>query len=400
MVSKDRHSRKPDGRRRKRVLMVHQGAELYGSDRVFAEVVHLVGDLADPVVILDSDGPLREELLGHGACVQILPLGVLRRGNLTPDGALRTAAQVARATLHLTQLIRRSRVDLVYTSTISVMPGALAALLTRRPHVWHVHEIVCRPKWLARGLAAAVGSMSDVAVCISDAVAANLVAWSPLAAPKVMVVHNGVRPPDLREAPVVAARKAVGKAANQFTIAMVGRISSWKGQEYLLDALSAVDAAVLARMQVLIVGDCFRGNESVVRRLKIKAAELDLDNVVRFLGFRSDVTELVAASDVVVVPSTLPEPFGLVAVEGMLLGKPVVGTNLGGLREIVVDGVTGFLVPAGEPEVFAHRLERLAGDPALARRMGREGEARARTEFAHERFACDIRRVFTEALTR
>lgn len=383
---------------RLRVLMLHQGAELYGSDRVFADVVELVSCFAEPLVVLDSDGPLCSELVGRGVSVDVVHLGTLRRCNLSAGGVVRTVAEILRATAYLTRAVRERRVALVYSSTIGVVSGALAAALTRRPHVWHVHEIIAHPRWLAVVLATAAGRLSTRIICVSNAVAANLAQRSRAVKGKLTVVHNAANPPSLDSGRLDTVRAELGVTDGLFTIAMIGRISSWKGQDYLVDAVALMEPSLLERTRVLIVGDCFRNQNEPLRDLEQRVAALGLESVVCLLGYRRDVAELIAISDVVVVPSTRPEPFGLVAVEAMLLRRPVVGTDHGGLREIVVDGATGFLVPVGKPQLLAARLEQLACDPALGEQMGEAGELRARNRFARRRFDREVREVVLSAL--
>jgi glycosyltransferase involved in cell wall biosynthesis len=149
----------------------------------------------------------------------------------------------------------------------------------------------------------------------------------------------------------------------------VGRLVRTKGVELLLDALHLVPSAVFLD----VAGEGWR-KPALVRR----AAELGLAERVRFHGWTDGaaLSRLYQRCVAVVVPSAWPEPFGLVALEAMAHGKPVIATAVGGLPEVVLDGLTGFLVPPFDEVRLAERLSQLAADERLACRMGETGRAR------------------------
>jgi len=130
-------------------------------------------------------------------------------------------------------------------------------------------------------------------------------------------------------------------------------------------------------------------------RLREIAYAHSLGDRLVFLGHVSPVAPVLAACDVVVIPS-LSEGFALVAAEAMALGKPVVGTTVGGLVDVVADGETGLLVPPADPEALAAAAARLLHDPAAAIRMGEAGAARAEERFTVARMVHDYLECFAE----
>lgn len=136
---------------------------------------------------------------------------------------------------------------------------------------------------------------------------------------------------------------------NKFVVGHFSRLSPWKGQHILLDAIAQCPPQVTA----IFVGDALFGEQEYVKQLHQQISQLGLENRVKFLGFRADIPQLMAACDLVAHTSTAPEPFGRVIVEAMLCGKPVVAAKAGGAVELVEHGINGFLTTPGEPQELA-----------------------------------------------
>jgi glycosyltransferase involved in cell wall biosynthesis len=165
----------------------------------------------------------------------------------------------------------------------------------------------------------------------------------------VRVVHNGIAFAPFEQARSGKIRREYGVSDQTFLVALVGRIHYWKGQEQLLRAASILKEHGLADFRILMVGDVFPGYEHLLDRLKNEVAALSLESHVVFCGFRDDVPDVLRDADVVVIPSTLPDPFPTVALEAMIAAKPVIASATGGLVEMIEDGVTGYLVPQAIP---------------------------------------------------
>lgn len=192
---------------------------------------------------------------------------------------------------------------------------------------------------------------------------------------KVVTIPNGVDPERVRppgpEA-VASARRELGMEG-RLTLLVPARLHPEKGQPHLFEAVARMpeggpeggpEKARPLRVLVAGAGPFLESYREQVRGL-------GLDGTVSFLGFRPDVTTLMAAADLVVLPS-VAEAFGLVLVEAIALGTPVVASRAGGIPEVVEDGVEGLLVPPGDPEALAAALESLRADPERLRRL-REG---------------------------
>jgi glycosyltransferase involved in cell wall biosynthesis len=176
-------------------------------------------------------------------------------------------------------------------------------------------------------------------------------------------------------------------------IALVGRVSDWKGQDVLVRAL-AQPALVANGAIALLAGDAYPSSEAHERRLVALVGSLGVTSRVVRLGFCADVGNVLGAADVLAVPSTRPEPLGLVAMEGAAAGLPVVASAHGGVTEIVRHGVTGMLVAPGHVEALATALRLLADDPALARRMGEAGRRDVAERFPLDRMLTRLQATY------
>lgn len=203
----------------------------------------------------------------------------------------------------------------------------------------------------------------------------------------IRVVQHGI--PAMPNGDSQAARRALGLAPDGLAVGIVGRLIEQKGIADAIDAFARV-APGRAGVELLIAG------EGPARRaLERRAATSPSGERVRFLGWRSDRQAVMCALDLLMAPS-LREGFGLAVLEAMALGIPVIATRVGGLSELVAEGETGLLVPPADPPALAAALHRMLEDPALRRRLGEAGRARARRDFTIGRMAEETLAVYRE----
>lgn len=164
---------------------------------------------------------------------------------------------------------------------------------------------------------------------------------------------------------------------------LLGRFSQIKGQEVLIRALASMPAANRAQFRVRIVGGAFE-NPELEMRLAEMIAETDLSECVSIEPFVPCPWPLYGWADVVVVPSRLPELLGRVAIEAMAHGRPVLASSIGGLKEVVEDGRTGWFTPPDEPAVLAERLLEVLTNPTAISAMGATGRARYEAVFSEQ----------------
>ena len=335
------------------------------------------------------DGELRADLQASGVEVLVRPLAVMRRAAMSPPGLARIGAQVAKDAGGLTRLVRRRGVALVHTNTSVTLGGAAAARRARVPHVWHLREIYTgfERYWPAyrRLLLSA-----DALPCVSEATRAQL------GADRGTVMHDGLAVAPQR-AERAAARAALGLDGEAFVVAILGRISSWKGQDVLISALA--DPALSGGNTIaLVAGDPWPGEERRLGELRSLAASLGVVERVRFAGFRLDLANLYGGADVIAVPSTQPDPLPNSALEAAAAGCCVVAADHGGLPEMLSDGRTGRLVAPGDPAALATAIAQLRADPAQRERLGAAAAADVRERFAPARLLARTQALYDDLL--
>lgn len=382
---------------RPRILYVNNSADLYGASRALLRVLVPLRERGfEPVVVLPERGPLQEGIEAMGMKVIVDPgLSIVDRARLKSFGAIGFFLGFPISVLRFFNIIRRERIALVHTNT-AVMPSpALAAWLAGVPHIWHMREIFdeFRSGWKIywRYLHA----FSTGIVCISEAVAAQF----PNRA-KTCVLFDGL---PLEEYPCSPSNsRAEAKAKFQLgtspVIGCVGRIKFVrKGQEVLVQAAALLKQRGIAA-KCLIVGAPAPGNEEHGERLRKLIHDLGLDSDVVTPGELADPKPAYAAMDIFVLPSAQAEPFGLVVLEAMAMGCPVVATAVGGPLSIVAEGETGFLVPPGDAKALADKLEVLLRDSALRERMAAAGRERLEAKFSFANTVNELEALYREVL--
>jgi glycosyltransferase involved in cell wall biosynthesis len=287
------------------------------------------------------------------------------------------------------RLGRRHRVGLVHLNNIlgSQLAGILAAKLLRVPCVAHLRdfeEIHPVTRFYAR--------LIDHHIAISSAIRQNLLDLG-VPAEKISIVHDAIDPTVFASGESKDFHGEFGLAAGTPIFGIFGRIVPWKGIIEFVQAARVVCDGV-PNAVAFIVGHVSDGDQHYLRKVRQLVKELGLEDRVIFTGYRSDVPYLMNCMDVVVHASVRPEPFGMVIIEGMLMGKPVVATKAGGPLDIVLDGETGFLVEPADPPALAEKIMLLLSRPDLRESMGSKGRARIVEHFSSARHAGQIAAVY------
>lgn len=222
---------------------------------------------------------------------------------------------------------------------------------------------------------------------------------------KLRIIPPGVDLSHFYPIPRDEAREVIGVPLKNRMILFVGRIEPLKGLETLIRALAYMQKTsqlVCCPHSLVIVGgdpeETPLNVNAEMARVQALVRELDIRDLVLFLGKKDQQTlpYYYSAADVVVVPSHY-ESFGMVALEAMACGTPVVASQVGGLGFLIRDGVTGYVIPDGEPELLGNRLMELILDPQLRERMGRQASQLAQ-EYSWERIAAEIANLYEEVL--
>lgn len=362
------------------ILIAHPSADLYGSDRVMLETIEALQDRGWQVTVtLPAPGPLVSEIERRGGRVSFCPAPVLRKSALRPLGLLKMVGEALRSLPPSIRLIRSSRADVIYVSTLTIPMWLPLGRLLRRPVVCHVHESErTANKWVRRALAFPLLFANRLLVNSEFSRGVLLDSFSRLAR-KSEVVYNGVPGP----ATVSAPRETVEQPLRML---FIGRLAPRKGPQVGVELVQTLaDRGIDAQLD--LVGSVFPGYEWFEAELRADVAAHDLDHRVNFHGFSDDVWSHLAAADVVLVPSQGDEPFGNTAVEAVLAARPVVVSSSSGLDEAVAGYASAQRVAAEDLAGWTDAISAVLADwPAF------RAKALADVALAEERHAPELYR--------
>jgi glycosyltransferase involved in cell wall biosynthesis len=304
------------------------------------------------------------------------------------------------AVLRLASYLRRKRVDILHThlfepSVVGLLAGALARTPTRvvTRHYSNYHTRIGK-KWHVRA-DQLCNRISDAVIAVSQHTADHIVHEEGAPREKVKVVLNGIDFARLQ----LSAPDSVTRLRQEWSVedghvlVVPARLHPEKGHTYFFHALPLIRKRLTRPLIALIAG---AGPFEVPYREEVRS--LACDDIVKFLGFRRDLPDLLAAADLVVLPS-VAEAFGLVLAEALYLGTPVVATKVGGVPEIVEDGVDGLLVPPGNSEALAEAIVDLLNNASNRSWLAGAGRERIRERFSFEHMARAYEETYEELLS-
>lgn len=369
----------------KNVLFIHSSSELYGSDRSLLYIIkNLDKSKYNVYVILPYHGPLVNEMRGlDNVHIEIFKVAVLRRKNLSFIGAISYFRDFIFSVLYLKKCIRKYEIDIVDTNTAVVFPGAIAAKYCKVKNIWHIREIISN-NVENKIISSIMNRYADLIVANSKETGKAL----RINSNKIRVIYNAVE-----EKP-----KTNVIPHEQLTVGMAGRINRWKGQKLFVDAAKIVHKK---KPEVLfkIAGDVYEGEEHLKSELLEYIDRQNLTNTVLLLGQIDNMSEFYRGIDIFILPSIQPEPFGLVVIEAMEYGVPVIATNHGGPTEIIENNIDGFLVDYQKPDQMAECILKLIMNEKKRREIGINGHKKKRQKFSVNTMVTHIENIFEEIST-
>jgi glycosyltransferase involved in cell wall biosynthesis len=361
-----------------KILFLDQSGKLGGAELSLTDVAK--SHRENCLVGLFADGPFRQLLEQHHIPVQVLATQQIKvtkdSGFINSLGSISSIAPLIAKVAKLAQ-----NYDLIYANTQkALVVGALASIFSRRPLVYHLRDILSPDHFSRTNRRIAVTLANRFASLVITNSKATQIAFIEAGgrAELTEVVYNGFEPDNynIQEANSHQVRQQLG-LDRQFVVGHFSRLSPWKGQHILLEALAECPTDVTA----LLVGDALFGEQDYVQYLHEQVAELGLEKRVRFLGFRSDIVPLMKACDLVAHTSTSPEPFGRVIIEAMLCGRPVVAAAAGGVVELVENGKTGWLFSPGNSQQLAQIISTCRNQPSQAATIAHQAQIQATQRF-------------------
>jgi glycosyltransferase involved in cell wall biosynthesis len=310
--------------------------------------------------------------------------------------SLRLAVGLVRETIALARQIRAAHVDVFHSNYTGFEIAPIAARLAGIKNVIGIYhnlpsEGFITHRWVQLFFENLSGWCLTTPVAVSKATAKEWEARCRTLRGRFRVIYTGVDIAAIQQAATPpVTRAALGIAEDAPILLVAARLHPMKGINYLLDAMPAI-LEKHPQTILLLAGD---GNER--ERLQTQADALGVTGHVRFLGWRDDVPRLLTLADTVVQPSVNLETFGYTLVEAMALGKPCVATAVGGMPEVVEDGVTGLIVPKRDVAALTRAIVELLDDPARARQFGQNGRKRVQDLFRLETMIQQTQALYQE----
>lgn len=370
----------------KRILYLHAGAEMYGADKVLLELIKGIDRQEfEAHVILPNDGVLVEALRQVGAQVSVLDYPILRRKYFNPKGILEYLKSYRRYSQKIAQYARENGIDLVHNNTTAVLEGIYLKRKVKLPLIWHVHEIIVKPKAISDFINFLMGRYADKIVTVSQAVASHVKQSPFINDSQVEVIYNGVDNAVYHPMQASTVREQFAIPEEALVIGMVGRVNAWKGQGDFLEAVTPI-LEQNPNAIAFLAGSAFAGEEWRVDELESKITKSSVASQIKRIDYYEHTTELYNMFDIFVLPSTNPDPLPTVVLEAMACGKPVVGYRHGGVCEMVKEGINGLLATPNQPAELSKVIQELVEDPEKRNQFGQASVERQRELFSLESY--------------
>ena len=370
----------------KRILYLHAGAEMYGADKVLLELIKgLDSKEFEAHVILPNDGVLVEALRQVGAQVSVLDYPILRRKYFNPKGIADYIRSYNFYAKQIALYAREHSIDMVHNNTAAVLEGIYLKRKLKLPLIWHVHEIIVKPKAISDFINMLMGRYADRIVTVSQAVA-NHIKQSPfIKDSQVKVIYNGVDNAVYYPMDASSIREKFDIAQDALVIGMIGRVNAIKGQN---DFIEAVEPLLEKNEQAVafLAGGVFPGEEWRLEELDKRIASSSVVSQIHRIDYYDKTSELYNMFDIFVLPSIKPDSLPTVVLEAMACSKPVVGYNNGGIAEMVVDDKSGCLVKPNRPQELSNAISLLLDSSEKREKFGRVGYQRQKELFSLESY--------------
>lgn len=376
---------------RVKICFITSCSLLGGAERILLETIDVLKESGvDCYVLLPGEGELARQLREDGVPYAFLSAGswiswkkpsIWRR--------IKAAIGVACKAVLVAKQIRKWGCDIVYTNTLAVCGGSIAARLLGLPHIWHLQEFGREDHGVyyefGEGFSnRAISALSSTCIVLSGALAEKYRRY--IRSSKITIIY-----PSMHRVAAAASNASLTHGGNgRFRIVLVGGLAEGKGQT---DAVLALATLVRAGVdaELVLVGD---GDPAFRRILEDLAGSKETKDRVVFFGRVDNPAPMVRNSDVVVVCSR-SEAFGRVTIEGMLAGKPVIGARSAATAELIRDGFNGLLYKTHDPLDLANKLTYIKDNPSIARRLAANGKQWAQTRFTRERYASELAGVIS-----
>ena len=367
---------------KKNILLFHSSNDLYGASKIFLQLIDLfIIKNFNVHVVLPEKGKLDDYLNKKDITVSYHELGVLRKKYLNPLGLINRAVANIKAIAFLSKYIKNHSINLVYTNTSTILCGGIAAKKNDVSSIFHIHEIPTGNKLYEFLSGKIVNRCSSKVLTVSNSVKKHWIKY--IDDKKIARIYNGI---------IFSKTDSLIKIERDqegFVITSVARLIPYKGHGYLIDVANEL-VKKSNKFKFLIVGDTLPSYVSYEKSVKQKVKDLGLENQIKFLGFRNDVSSILKQSDLFIHPATSPDPLPTVLFESLHNDLPSVATNLGGAIEILDNGNNGLLIPYNDSKKAANLINEYCTNIKLQKKHLENSKKNFKINFSSESFNKNI----------
>lgn len=380
------------------ILYLHAGAEMYGADKILLELVSgLNSKRFHPIVVLPEHGILEKRLKENNIETYVIPYPILRRKYFNVCGIWQYVSTYYSSSKQIEKLVKNKNISLIHVNTAAVLEGIYLKKKLKVKMVWHIHEIILSPAIVGKLLNYLVGKYSDQCIAVSEAVKNNLLKSGYFKPDQIDVIYNGVD--SHKFTPALDSSylyKEWNIPKNAIKVGMIGRVNAWKGQDHFLEALTPL-LNRYPNLYLFIVGSAFDGQEWRVNKLKEKIIKDKNSKRIVYSEFRADNNYIQSFFDLLVLPSTNPDPLPTVVLEAMASGTPVIGYKHGGVIEMIRDGKDGKLASINDPIDLRQKVKSTLDNNKL-NLYGKNARVRQEKEFSLQTFITNFEAMYTKLI--
>jgi len=382
---------------KKTILFIHQSAELYGSDKTLLFLVDKIREEFKPIVVVPNEGPLTDVFKEKKIAYIVSPVIKISRSLFSFKGLISLPFKIHNAIKQLKVKIGNQKIDIIHSNTLAVLLGALYSKKYKIKHIWHVHEIIKNPRVVAVVYPHLVNFFSNTVVFNSKASFNQLCNKHNQLKAKSIIIYNGLdrQTPYSSPQELKNSRKKLFPSIsdNTIIIGLVGRISKMKGQVFLLDAFEELTKKH-EQVNLVFIGSTIPSQKYLLDEINAQIEKKKLSGKVCIVPFQKNIWLYYDSIDILIVPTTVPEPFGLVALEGMLSNKPVIASNNGGLREIIQSDKVGLTFKPNNINDLISKIDFLIKNQNLRKQIGKQGKKHAEETFSLKKHILQFKELY------
>ncbi len=382
--------------RKTNIAYVNQTSKISGAEQSLLSLLErLDRSFFNPFIVLPEEGPLGKKSHEMGLGTLIIPFMV----KLGEPHRAKKSGDMLKAVYAMVRLIREKGIKIVHSNSLrTCYLSGLAARIAGVSSVAHIRDIHLSPfsNLIKSSL---LNMLCDQFIAVSYATRDFILKQNPKLQPKIKVIYNGVNLEKVDNLKNGDVRSEFDIEPEAPVIADIGIINPVKGHDVVIKASASIRKK-FPNLKVLIVGGLLTEKDKTYEiELRSLINSLDLDKNVILTGFRDDIYALINGADIVVLASRYQDPLPRILIEASALSRPIVATRMGGIPEIVQDGVSGLLVEPNNYQALANAIMFLLENKKRAREMSLAARKMAEQKFNIDRHVQEITKLYDELLS-